>query len=93
MKPTPKHNTAHVALVAKSSALTHTADDRVKIIHSQTVRQSANYQSTECVFGVEIMVDNNERAIQAGLDRAEELVENRLVAKIGTHRKLLTKLG
>ena len=77
----------------KGTLLKAQSDDRVKIIHFQSVKQSANYQSADCSFGVEIMVENNDKAIQRGIDRAETIVEERLVAKLDTHRKLLRKLG
>lgn len=69
-----------------------TAPDTVLIKHYQVLRQSQNYQSAELMYGVELTVTNTKSEIQRGIDRAEEIVEARLIAKAETHRRLLRKL-
>lgn len=66
--------------------------DQVIIRHHQVLRQSHDYQSAELMYGVELVVANTPDAISRGIDRAEEIVEERLIAKADTHRKLLRKL-
>jgi len=68
------------------------SQDGVLIKHSQILRQSHNYQSAEVMYGVEIRVKDTPAAIASGIDRAEEIVEERLISKADTHRRLLRKL-
>ena len=65
----------------------------IKITHSQSVRQSADYQSVECNYGVEFYVKNTPYETQRGIERAEEIVEQHMTAKLSTHRQFLKKIG
>lgn len=65
----------------------------IRLTHTQTVRQSANYQSAEVSYGAEIEVPNNPIAIKNGVAYLERTIEGPLVEKLGQHRKLLAKLG
>ena len=66
---------------------------QVTIRHHQTIKQSHAYQSIDVSYGVEFSTDNTEKSIKAGFLRAEELVENALVAKFQEQQTLLKKLG
>ncbi len=65
----------------------------VSIHHSQSIKLSANWQSAGCTYGVTVEVEDDDEAIQAGIARAEELVESPLVAKIEQQKELLANLG
>jgi hypothetical protein len=66
---------------------------KVKIVHHQTVRQSANYNSAETSYGVEMFVADTETEIKNGIQKAEQIVESALSDKFLQQRKLLQGLA
>lgn len=79
-------------MVSTKSTKTTVKGDEVVIRHHQVLRQSYDWQSAEVMYGIEMTVKNTPSEIQRGIDRAEEIIEERLIAKADTHRKLLRKL-
>ena len=79
-------------LLIKASKVVKAPKFRVKVIHTQSVKQSQDYQSTDASYGIEITCEDSPAAIQKALDRAEHVVEHRLIQKIQTHRQLLKSL-
>lgn len=65
----------------------------VKLFHHQGLRQSHNYQSGEVEYGVELFVENNPKAIAAGILHCEEIVENALGEKLPQMNALLHGLA
>jgi len=66
---------------------------RIKISHGQTVKQSANYQSADASYSVELIVDDSPSTIKAGIKRAEEIVEEAMAHKVTQQRKFLLQLN
>jgi hypothetical protein len=75
---------------AKSTVITPSL---VKITHHQSVRSSANYQSAEVSYGIELHVANNPKEIRAACAQAEDFVERNLISKVQEQQKLLAALG
>lgn len=73
----------------KTTTLTPITDGQVIIHHSQTVRQSCNYNSAETSYGVTLTVLDNEAAIRKGVARAERLVEAPLNLKVAEQTQRL----
>jgi len=67
-------------------------DGTAIITHSQSVKQSQNYNSAECVYGVQMTVTDDDASIKAGFMRAEELVEAPLVDKFALQQEMLSRL-
>ena len=67
--------------------------ENVVIYHQQSIRQSHNYQSAECVYGVTLTVPNSTADIDLGFKRATRIVEENLVTKLQQQKQLLEKLG
>lgn len=90
--PTPQisSKTRVVKFVGKTTVLP--AAHIVEIWHSQEVKLSANWQSAGSTYGIKLFVKDNEEAIQAGIKRAEEIVEESLVEKIKQQQELLQSL-
>lgn len=65
----------------------------VELWHSQTIKQSANYQSADCTCGIKLTVDDNEKSIKQGFARAERLVEEQMSPKIQEQIQVLNELG
>ena len=65
----------------------------VKISHTQGVKQSANYQTGDVSFSVELYVLDEPAAIQKGLRRAENIVEDALGSKLEQMNELIGMLG
>lgn len=65
----------------------------VEVYHSQDVKQSGNYQSAGCTYGVKIICRDTPKDITAAITRAETIVETALISKLEDHKKLLTQLG
>lgn len=65
----------------------------VKIIHSQAVKQSIGYQTGDVMYGVEIVVEDDPKAIRKGLARCEQIVEDALGSKLEQTQKLLRALA
>jgi len=59
--------------------------------HGQTIRLSANYNSVEISYGVELQAKDDPIAIEKALKRAEGIVEKHLSAKIPARIKTLEK--
>lgn len=65
---------------------------KIKITHGQSIKQSANYQSADCSYSVEVIVDDTPKAIKKGMKRAESLVEAALALKVTQQRKFLLQI-
>ena len=65
----------------------------VEISHSQTIRQSLNYQSAEVSYGVKVRCLDNPKAIKSTVERAELIVEVALLPKFKDHADLLNQLA
>ena len=52
-----------------------------------------NYQSAECVYGVQLTVKDTDTDINAGFERAEALIESPLVDKFTLQQETLSRLG
>lgn len=65
----------------------------VKLSHGQSVKQTANYQSAEANYSVELVVPNDKAAIARGFRQLEETVEEVLSHKVQQQRMFLEKLG
>lgn len=65
----------------------------VEIYHSQDAKQSLDWQSAGSSYGVKITCHDNPADIAAAIDRAERIVEKRLLVKIEEQRGLLEKLS
>lgn len=65
---------------------------QVEITHTQTVRQSKDYQSAEVSYGVKLCAEDTPLAIKKGIERAESLVEDALTEKMREHQQLLQAL-
>lgn len=85
MKVTPKPHPG-------TTTVTKTSEGMVELFHSQGIKQSANYQSADVTYGVKMQVPDNDKAIKAGLRRAESIVEDALVLKVREQRKVLSAL-
>lgn len=80
--------------VSKSTLITLLGDGAtVQINHSQSIKLSANYQSAEATYGVVFTVQNTQKAIEAAITAAEELIEAPLASKTMQQRELLQKMG
>lgn len=88
-KPQPKFPAASKTIVSEADAKLGT----VKLFHHQGVKQSANYQSGDVAYAVEIYVPNDPRSIMEGIRRCEELVENALGDKLPQMQKVLIGLA
>jgi hypothetical protein len=66
---------------------------KATITHFQSIKQSANYQTAECTYGVTVEVVDTDRDIVAGQHRLEQLVEDMLTSKFREQRKLLQSIG
>ena len=69
------------------------AGEVATIFHSQSLKQSLNYQSADCAYGVTLTVPDSGKDIVAGMRRAEKIVEALIEAKIKEQRQLLQVLG
>lgn len=65
----------------------------VRITHSQSMKQSQNYQTSEAHYGISMDVGDSSEEIKAGLRRAEKIVEEALAVKLGQQRTFLSKLA
>lgn len=68
-------------------------DGTVEVWHSQSIKQSHNYQSADVTYGVKFTVGNNKSDIDAAVKNAESVVEDALATKVVEQRKLLAALG
>jgi hypothetical protein len=68
-------------------------DDVTRVWHSQMIRQSLNYHSVECSYGVTLVADNNSSAIKKQIKKAEELVEEFLTKKFEQQKQLLEAIS
>ncbi len=64
-----------------------------EITHSQEIKQSLNYQSATCSYGVKLVVEDSPSSIQEGIRRAEKIVERALEEKFAEQRKTLVQFG
>lgn len=78
---------------SKASKVQHVGDGTAILTHSQSIKQSMNYQSAECVYGVQLTVEDTEEAIKRGFERAEEMIESPLVDKFTMQQETLSRLG
>lgn len=62
-----------------------------KITHSQSIRQSLNYNSADCSYVVEIECKEGE--VLKTIARAEKIVEKALVPKAKEQQDLLLKIS
>ena len=88
-KPGAEKLVSKQTLVLPSLEVTNT----VRLFHQQAVRQSTHYQSGEVIYGAEMHVANNPKAISAGLKALEDLVENSLGDKLPQMNALLKGLA
>lgn len=65
----------------------------VKITHSQSAKQSHNWQSIDSSYGITREVDDNPEAIKEGFATLERIVEKRLSRKMKQQRTLLEAMG
>lgn len=86
-KPSAASNTA------KQTTITPTASGSIRLWHQQGVKQSTHYQSGDIIYGLEIHVDNNPKAIAAGIKFCETIVENALGDKLPQMNALLKGLA
>lgn len=73
--------------------LSRPAAGKVRLTHTQTIRQSASYNSMEATYGIERVVEDNPEAIVETYAEMEAVVEEHLSAKALEHNRLLRKLG
>lgn len=82
--------------VATDKTVTNTAKlltkGVVQLTHHQAIKQSANYQSAECSFGITLNVPDDKTEIEAGFIRATNIVEKHLASKFQEQRTLLEKM-
>jgi len=65
----------------------------VELTHSQSIRQSANYQSIEAFYCAKTTCRDNPAEIKKAIAHLESVVEAPLVSKIAEQRNLLDKLA
>lgn len=65
----------------------------VKLTHTQSIKQSINYQTGDVGYAVELVVRDNPKAIAEGLARAEKIVEDALGDKLPQTTELLRNYG
>lgn len=68
-------------------------EGRVRIWHSQSIKQSLNYQSSDATYGMEITVPDTVTGVNKAIVRCEEMVEKYLTAKFKEQRELLEKIA
>ena len=61
--------------------------------HSQTVRQSLNYQSAEVSFGMTVKLPSDSVKLVAGMLALTESVEEQLVNKVREQKEALNALA
>ena len=65
-----------------------------RITHSQSIKQSLNYQSMDCTCGIEIEVNSSDpKAISRAYAAAIQFVERELTVKAVEQKGVLKKLG
>lgn len=79
--------------VSRQTKVTELTGETVKIWHTQSVRQSSNYQSAEASYGVEMIVPNTRKAIRKGIHRCEAIVEDPMTEKVTQQQTLLGSLA
>ena len=57
------------------------------------MKRSADYQSAEVSYGIELMVENSPWEIRKAIKKAERIVEDALVIKMNQQVKLLNTMA
>lgn len=67
-------------------------EQTVEIWHSQSAKQSINYQSMDAAFGAKMTVRDTPKSIRRGIRHLEQIIEPMLIKKMGEQRRVLEKL-
>jgi len=62
------------------------------VYHQQSFKQSANYQSADCAYGVTVTIGKDD-SLEETIKELESIVETRLVAKMSDQRQALEMLA
>lgn len=79
--------------LGKGSTTVRAVDGVIEITHSQSIKQSLNYQSADVSYGVRLRVEDNDKVVKKAVERAEELVEDNLVQKFKEQQDMLRAIA
>lgn len=71
----------------------NTVDGIVQITHFQSIKQSLNWQSADCSYGMTIKVKDNPKVVKRAVRQMEKKIETLLTEKFNEHRDVLKSIA